>query len=158
MKKAIAVGILAVYLLGCERQEHHLTGAQTTSFDAVEMFHLALRDSCDGRCDLRFTSALTEQSGRIARGGSYWLITSSKSSGKLEVAIATPASPGAMRISTPKGSLWFSVTTRESETKDFLKIWNESTMESWVQSLREHVTRQEAAESWESRVPKSDNP
>lgn len=157
MKKIIAVGVLAMYLFGCAR-DGRLAESNITSYDAVEMFHLALRQSCDPRFSLQFTSALNRDSGRLARGGSYWLITSSKVPGKVEVRIVSPETPRAMQISTPKGSLWILVSTQESEAEGFLRMWNVSTMETWVQSLRENVKRHEAAGSWESEVPKGENP
>jgi hypothetical protein len=153
MKRAIVTSIVLSVLAGCERQTTPSIGVPVTSFDAVEMVHLALRDSCDGRFQLKFTSALTEHAGRIARGGSYWIISSTNSPEQLEIAIVPPKTRDATLVVTKKGAVWISVLSQRDKAASFLKVWNMPTVEAWTHSLIENIRQQSEAESWESEVP-----
>lgn len=123
------------------------------SYDAVEFFHvcLLLSKSVD-RADypVEFHSALTRTGGRIARVQSYWSLGQGASSERVQVAIVTAASKGAIQFQTRHGDLWFLVSSPKSVNDAFLKAAHLDSMQAWFQQLQETADAMKPLDTWEA--------
>ncbi|WP_139373383.1 hypothetical protein [Prosthecobacter debontii] len=123
------------------------------SYDAVEFFHVCLLLSKSvGRAGypVEFHSALTRTRGRIMRGLSYWSLGQRDSSERVEVAIVTDASKGAIQFQTLHGDLWLLVLSPKSVNEAFLEAAHLDSMQAWFQELHAVGEAMKPLDTWEA--------